>query len=212
MVDTDTAVFQRQNYGNRLGFGEVPALLIIDFQNAFRDPRMLGSARIADAIRCTERLISVCREVAVPVIYTRHLYSGNGADLGLFAIKVPTQKVLTEQNEASQIVPELAPGHDELVIVKRYPSAFFATDLAALLRLRGIDTLVIAGCSSSGCVHASVVDAMGSGFRPIVVSDCVGDRYDPSHEAALLNIDMKFGDVVGSDEAVENLRLVAARS
>jgi len=98
------------------------------------------------------------------------------------------------------------------VIRKRYPSAFFATDLAALLHLRGVDTLLITGCSTSGCVHASALDAMSHGFRSMVVRQCVGDRHAQSHDIALLNIDMKYGDVIEQDEAIRHVKEVSASS
>jgi maleamate amidohydrolase len=198
-------VFERQGYGRRLGFGTRAALLIVDFQEGFRDVQMLGSPEISEAVERTRPLLDAFRRMELPVAYTRHVYGDDLADLGLVALKVPTQDVLTESAAASAIVPELAPRRGELVVRKRYPSAFFDTDLAGLLRLRGVDTLVVAGCSTSGCVHASVVDAMGCGFRPLVVRECVGDRHALSHDAALLNMDMKYGDVMALAEVLAHL-------
>jgi maleamate amidohydrolase len=212
MVEPDFQVFERQGYGQRIGFGISPALLIVDFQKGFHDPALFGSSDIANAINLTKELLAACRERGLPIAYTRHVYRDDKSDMGLFAYKVPAQEILTESSEASQIAPELAPQSGDLVISKRYPSAFFATDLAALLRLRGVDTLLMAGCSTSGCIHASVVDAMGSGFRPIIVRECVGDRYAMSHDAALLNMDMKYGDVILRDEAIAHIRAMPARS
>lgn len=205
-------VFVRQNYGKRLGFGASPAFLIVDFVNGFKDPALFGSTEIAKAMSCTRTLLDVARAAGIPVVYTRHLFAEDGSDLGLFARKVPAQAVLTEDHPSSQIVDELAPRPGEIIIHKRYPSAFFSTDLAALLHLRGIDTAIIAGCSSSGCVHATAVDAMGHGFRPMVVRECVGDRHAPSHDAALLNINMKYGDVIELKEAIRYVEATAASS
>lgn len=202
MRDDDISIFAKQNYGRRMGIGASPALLIVDLVNGFRDPALFGSAEISQAIVQTRELLSVGRVAKVPVVYTRVVFSADGSDRGLFALKVPGLDVLTENHPSSQVVSELAPRDSEIVIRKRYPSAFFATDLASLLRVRGVDTVIIAGCTTSGCVQATVVDAMGYGFRPVVVRECVDDRHRQSHEMALLNIDMKYGDVISLNEVL----------
>lgn len=203
---TSGDVFTKQNYGHRLGFGQVLALLIVDFQVGFRDPALLGSSEIADAIQATHQLLQACRGAGLTIAYTRHVYSNDGSDRGLFCQKVPNQTILTEDHPSSQIVPELTPREGEIVVRKRTPSAFFGTTLDVLLRARGVDTVLVAGCSTSGCVHATVVDAMANEFRAIVVRECVGDRHGPSHEMALLNMDMKYGDVERLDEVRRRVR------
>jgi maleamate amidohydrolase len=198
-------VFARQRYGARMGFGSSPALVIVDFVNGFADPELFGSTEIVRAIDATVRLLECARKDRLPVAFTRIVFAADGSDLGLVHRKVPNVAVLTEDNPSSQIVSSLAPRTGEIVIRKRHPSAFFATDLASLLNARAVDTVVLAGCSTSGCVHATAVDALGFGFRPIVVRECVADRHQPSHEMALLNIDMKYGDVVSLDEIQSHL-------
>jgi maleamate amidohydrolase len=193
-------------FGRRLGFGASPALFIIDFQNGFKDPALFGTKEVIQAIALTEGLLKAARDADIPVVYSRHMFAKGGSDLGIFGRKSPHQASLTEDHPFSHIVEELSPHPEDIIVRKRHPSPFFASDLAGLLRLRGIDTAIITGCSTSGCVHATVVDAMSHGFRPMVVRECVGDRHDLSHEIALLNIDMKYGDVVELDEVMRYLK------
>ena len=141
-------------------------------------------------------LLDAARRKGIPVVYTRVLYHASGADGGLFVRKVPALRRMVEGEPLADIVPELAPGPDDVVLIKQYASSFFGTSLAAMLTARGIDTLVITGCSTSGCVRATAVDAMQNGFRPIVPRECVGDRHDGPHEANLFDINAKYGDVV----------------
>ncbi|MEO6625012.1 MAG: isochorismatase family protein [Burkholderiaceae bacterium] len=202
LPDEGKEVFANQNYGRRLGFGKSGALLVVDFVNGFTDPTLFGSSEMQVAIGRTRPLLEAARNAKIPIVYTRIVYANDRSDLGIMGLKVPSGAVLTEQHWSSQVVDELQPRDGEIVVRKRYPSAFFATDLASLLHLRGVDMLFVTGCSTSGCVQASVVDAMGHGFRPIVVADCVADRHLQSHQMALLNMDMKYGDVVESSEVV----------
>ena len=127
---------------------------------------------------------------------TRMVFADDGSDANVFTEKVPSLLGLTETSEISQIVPELAPVRGELVVRKRNPSAFFGTDLAPWLTKHRVDTLVVAGCTTSGCIRASVIDAMSHGFRPVVVTDCVGDRASGPHEANLFDMGQKCADLV----------------
>jgi maleamate amidohydrolase len=145
-------------------------------------------------------VLSVARQAGWAVAHSRIVYAEDGADANVFSIKVPGMLTLTETAPASAIVPELAPVAGELVVRKNVPSAFFGTPLAPWLTQRGIKTLLVAGCTTSGCVRASVVDAMSFGFRPVVISDCVGDRAQAPHDASLFDIEQKYGDVVASEQ------------
>jgi len=130
------------------------------------------------------------------------VYQDDVADANIFALKVPTILSLREDSDGSQIVPELQPVDGELVMRKINPSAFFGTTLAGWLSQRGVQTLLIAGCTTSGCVRASVVDAMCSGFRPLVVTDCVGDRSLQAHEANLFDMNQKYATLMSRDDAL----------
>src|SRR6185312_11376598 len=141
-------------------------------------------------------------------IYTRVLYHPGGMDGGLFVQKVPALRSMVEGNPLADLVPELPPAPSDLILVKQYASAFFGTHLAATLTASGVDTLVILGCSTSGCVRATAVDAMQHGFRPVVVRDCVGDRAPEPHEANLFDIQAKYGEVVPASAVLARLRAI----
>ena len=202
---SDLDVYARQNFGNRLGFGERPALVIVDFVNGFNDPALFGGGNIAPAIGRTVDLLAACRAAALPVAFTRIVYAADGSDLGLFARKAPGLKILTEDNPASQVVPELAPRPGEYILRKTQASSFFGTELAPWLVGRGVDTVIVTGCTTSGCVRATVVDAISWNFRPIVVADCVGDRALGPHEASLFDLGQKYADLMEPDAVIAEI-------
>ncbi len=183
-----------------MGLGRAPALLIIDFVHGFTDPAHFGGGNIGEAIVATQSLLALARAKGWPVAHTRVVYADDGSDAGAFAMKVPALLKLTETNPLSQIVPELTPTPGEAVFRKKHASAFFGTDLAAWLAFRRIDTLLIAGCTTSGCVRASVIDASAHNVRPIVVTDCVGDRALGPHEANLFDMGQKYADLMSMAE------------
>ncbi|MBW8715265.1 MAG: isochorismatase family protein [Variovorax paradoxus] len=187
-MSPDQDIYQKQGFGNTVAPKSPYGLLIIDFVNGFADPLTFGGGNIDPAIECTRGLLAAARLRKWPVAHTRVVYQDDGADANIFALKVPTILALREDAPESQIVPQLQPIGGELVLRKTNPSAFFGTSLAAWLSQRGVQTLLIAGCTTSGCVRASVVDAMCHGFRPLVVTDCVGDRSLQAHEANLASV------------------------
>jgi maleamate amidohydrolase len=211
----ETDVYRRQGFGKAIARGTRPALLVVDFVNGFLDPEMFGGGNIVDAARRTKRLLAAARAGMLPVVFTRIVYAEDGSDAGVWCEKAPRLKLLTESSEASRVPALLKPKRGELVVRKTQASAFFGTDLASYLTYRGVDTIVIAGCTTSGCVRASVVDAISYNFRPIVVPDCVGDRALAPHEANLFDIGQKYADLVPLDEAaawVSALRTPRARA
>ncbi len=209
---TDADLYARQGFGASLGMVGQTGLLIVDFVNGFADPEAFGGGNIPQAIERTRGLLETARRLGWPVAHTRIVFADDGADRNIFSIKVPTLLALTESNPQSAIVAGLAPLPGELVVRKTVPSAFAGTGLAAWLSSRGVQTLVVAGCVTSGCIRASVIDAMSAGFRPIVISDCVGDRAIGPHEANLFDMAQKCGDVIDLDSLLERLpnRLPAA--
>lgn len=192
----DNALYARQGFGRELGIVGQIGLLIVDFVNGFADPNAFGGGNIPPAIKQTIPLLQNARRLGWPVAHTRIVFADDGADANVFSLKVPSMLGLTEHNPASAIVPELTPVAGEYVVRKTVPSAFSGTSLASWYTHRGVQTVVVAGCVTSGCVRASVVDAMSLGFRPIVVSDCVGDRAIAPHEANLFDMAQKCGDVM----------------
>lgn len=195
-MEDRAAIYQRQGLGQSVGIGAAPALLIVDFVEGFTDPAHFGGGNIKPAIIQTEALLAFARRLSWPVAHTRVVYADDGADAGAFARKVPPLLGLTETSPLSQIVPELAPLAGELVVRKRQASAFFATGLAGWLAFRRVDTVFVAGCTTSGCVRASVIDCCSHDFRTIVVRDCVGDRALAPHEANLFDMGQKYADLM----------------
>ncbi|MCL6512022.1 MAG: isochorismatase family protein [Anaerolineae bacterium] len=200
----------QQNYkgvfDGRLGFGKKPAVLVVDFIRAYTTSgSALFAPPVCDAVMETAELLDAARARGVLVIYTRVLYNKNGLDGGIFVQKVPVLRTLVEGEPLAEIVPELAPHPGDVILVKQYASAFFGTSLASLLTAQGVDTLILTGCSTSGCVRATAVDGMQHGFRVIVPRECVGDRRPEPHEANLFDIHSKYGDVVSKQEVLDYL-------
>jgi maleamate amidohydrolase len=200
-------IYRRQQFGRVTGFGTSPALLVVDFVNGFVDPDILGGGNISQAVAATVPLLDFFRRRKLPVIFTRIVYADDGSDAGLWCEKVPRLRDLTERAPASQVVDALAPRPGELVIRKTQASAFFQTHLGSVLTGRGIDTVVVCGCTTSGCVRASVVDAMSLNFRPVVAEDCVGDRALEPHAADLFDMRQKYADLLPAREIVSTLGL-----
>ncbi|KTR02218.1 isochorismatase [Aureimonas ureilytica] len=199
-------------WGHRIGFGAKPALLVIDFMKAYTVPGApLFAPGVVKAVAETPRLLSAAREQGVPVIHTNILYHAPGcADGGVWVKKSPVMTAMVAGNPLAEFCEGVEPQAGEPVFTKQYASAFFGTSLAPMLHAQGIDTVILAGCSTSGCIRASAVDAVQHGFRTIVVRDCVGDRHEGPHEANLFDIDAKYGDVVSLDETLEALARVGA--
>jgi maleamate amidohydrolase len=189
-------IYHRQGMGNRAGLGQAPALVIVDFVVGFADPAHFGGGNIAPAIEQTVALLAFARRHHWPVAHTRVVYAEDGSDAGVFTLKAPSLRKLTEASPLSQIVPELAPAPGELVVRKLGASAFFDTNLAGWLAFRRVDSVAVAGCTTSGCVRATVVDAMQHNFRTVCVTDCVGDRAIAPHEANLFDMGQKYADLM----------------
>ena len=205
-MSDETDIYRRQGFAQPVGFGTRPALLIVDFVVGFTDPAHFGGGNIGPAIDRTVTLLAHARALGWPVAHTRVVYAEDGSDAGAFTAKVPSLLKLTEASPLSQIVPELTPAPGELVIRKRQASAFFATELAGWLHYRGVDTLLVAGCTTSGCIRASVVDGVSHNFRTVVLTDCVGDRAIGPHEANLFDMGQKYADLRSSDEVMGHYR------
>ncbi|MBB3569655.1 N-carbamoylsarcosine amidohydrolase [Rhizobium sp. BK491] len=201
-------------WGNRIGFGQRPALVVIDFLKAYTiEGAPLYAPGVVEAVAQTPALIASARASGIPVIHTRILYlAENCADGGMWVKKSPVMKAMVEGNVLAEFCEGVEPAAGELVIVKQYASAFFGTSLASHLHAQGIDTVIMAGCSTSGCIRATAVDAVQHGFRAIVVRDCVGDRHPDPHNANLFDIDSKYGDVVSREEAITEIAKVKPNS
>ena len=203
MADTD--IYRQQNFGNRIGFGRRSALLVVDFTVGFNDEKLFGGGNIDAAIKRTAGLLDFFRKKKLPIAFTRVVFADDGSDTGAFGMKVPSLRILTEKHPAGQVVPELEPRSSEYIVRKAHASAFFGTGLAPWLVHHGVDTVVVTGCTTSGCVRASVIDASAHNFRPIVARDCVGDRAMGPHEANLFDMGQKYADLLDRDEIIRQL-------
>ncbi|WP_059378449.1 N-carbamoylsarcosine amidohydrolase [Achromobacter sp. PD1] len=201
-MNDDISAYARQGFGTAMAPKAPYGLLIVDLVNGFADPAVFGGGNIPQAIEQTVGLLAHARKQGWPVAHSRIVFADDDADHNIFTLKVPGMLTLKEADHNSAIVPQLAPAAGELVVRKTVPSAFFGTSLAAWLSQRGVQTLLVAGAVTSGCVRASVVDAMQYGFRPLVVSDCVGDRAIGPHDANLFDMQQKYATVLTRDEAV----------
>ena len=194
-MNTDADIFASQGLGQPLELTGPFGLVVIDCTNAFVDPGFLGGGNIAGAVRSMTGVLEAARRAEWPIAHTRMLFQADGSDANVFSRKIPTNLNMVPGSYETEFVDELVPREGELVIDKTLPSAFFGTGLAPWLTLRSVQTLVIIGATTSGCVRASVVDAMSHGFVPAVPADCVGDRSVAAHEASLFDMRMKYAEI-----------------
>jgi maleamate amidohydrolase len=196
-------------FSGRLGWGGRPALLVVDFVRGYTEPG--GPFLLPDpapAVAATAELVDAARAGGRPVAWTVVRYTAGLADGGRFVRKVPALAAFAEDADGGwgEIAPPLHPRSGEPVVVKQYASAFFGTSLAATLHGTGVDTVVISGVSTSGCIRASATDALNHGFRPLVVRQACADRSPALHENNLADLDAKYADVIDLAEAVDGLR------
>ncbi len=197
-------------YGNRIGFGKRPALVLIDFVEAYFDRECDLYADVEAELASAIRLVEVARQQGILVVYTKVEYHPSGIDGGRFFEKTLPLRHLVAGSPMGAWAKGLAPADNELVVTKQYPSAFFATSLASTLTAQGIDSVILTGLTTSGCVRASCVDACSHGFIPIVVADACGDRHQAPQEANLFDMNAKYADVVSEAEAIEYLEGLSA--
>jgi nicotinamidase-related amidase len=200
-----------EGFHGRAGLGTRPALLVVDMSLGFTDPDSPLACDLEEVVGAVERLLRVGRAAGLPVVYTTVAYDEGGKQAAAaFIDKVPALLTLEAGTGWVEIDPRIAPQADEPVLTKLFASAFFGTTLASLLVAAGCDSVIVTGASTSGCVRATVVDALQHGYRPLVPREAVGDRNPEAHEANLYDIDAKYGDVVSLDEAVDYLEELAA--
>lgn len=226
LSEQDRRVYTQAGFGQRGGIGERPALVIIDVTYGFTgeppqpgalpEPIEASIRRYATscgpvswpAVRANQQLLAAARSQGIPIFYTLTEWRADGADVGGWQLKSTfvTNPAMHEGERGAQIVEELQPISGEIVISKKKPSAFFGTPLAAYLIERKIDTLLITGCTTSGCVRASVIDAFSYNFRVIVPQECVFDRGEASHAINLFDMQQKYADVLPVDEVIAGLK------
>jgi len=195
-------------YGGRIGFGSRPVLLMVDFVQAYFEPGCDLYAGVDSALASVLRLREAAHTAQVPVILTRVTYHESGLDGGRFFEKAKPLRNFLPGSPTAIWPAGLTPRRDELIISKQYPSAFFGTSLASTLTAACIDTVILTGLSTSGCVRATCVDSMSHGFRTIVVRDACGDRHPAPHNANLFDMNAKYADVVEEAVAMDYIRQV----
>ena len=202
----DVEAFAARGFGGNLGFGSRPALVIVDLVNGFTDPASpLGSSMTAE-VEATKIVLGAARVKRIPTFFTTVAYDDSDLqDSGVWAKKIAGLTILRNGSTAVQVDERLERAPDEAILVKKYASAFFGTDLGSRLTSRSIDTILIAGCSTSGCVRATAVDALQLGFRPIVIRECVADRFAAAHEQSLFDLEQKYADVISVDNVLSYL-------
>ena len=197
--------YEAAGFSGRLKFGERPALLIVDVVMAYLDAASPLYAGVEEALASNVRLAKAARRAGRPIVFTNVVYTPGGADGGLFYRKVPALRAFERGSAAGAFPAELQPEEGELVVSKQYPSAFFGTSLASTLHAARIDTVLVTGFSTSGCVRATALDALCHGFAPFLVREACGDRDSRPHEANLFDVQAKIGEVI---DEVEALRLL----
>jgi maleamate amidohydrolase len=204
-VSSDLTENYKGAFDGHLPFGTRPALLIVDFVVAYLDPSSPLYAGVESARACNVRLLAAARKAGVPVLFTNVTYTPGGADGGVFYRKVPALKLFERGSPLGAFPQSLQPQDGELVITKQYASAFFGTHLASTLTAMGVDTLLITGLSTSGCVRATTLDACQHGFLPFVVREACGDRHPGPHEANLFDLQAKYAEVISEAQAIAHL-------
>lgn len=196
----DEAFFRDRGFGLRIGFGKRPALIVIDLIKAFTDSSMMLGSNLDSQIAATKKLLASARERDIPILFSTVIY--NDADLrdaGIWSLK---QKgaVTLKAGPSVEVDPRLDVRPTDSLLVKKYASCFFGTDLVSRLTSQQVDTVILTGATTSGCVRATAVDAVQNGFRPMVVREAVGDRSEAAHKQSLFDLDAKYADVVSLEE------------
>jgi maleamate amidohydrolase len=197
-------------FHGRAGLGRHPALIVVDVNVGFTDPESPLVCDLEDVVNAIQRLLAEMRSAGLPVVYTTVSYDdGDKETAAAFLDKIPALLTLEAGSRWVEIDPRIAPREDEPVLNKLFASAFFGTALASFLTANGCDSLIVTGASTSGCVRATVVDAIQHGYRPVVPREAVGDRNPEAHAANLYDIDTKYGDVVSVDDVLVHLEELA---
>ena len=204
-------VYEQAGLGQAVTRGESPAVLVVDFSCGFTDPACTLGADMTPEVEATRRLLDTAREKGLPVIFTTIGFEPSGKDGGLWLQKAPALADLELGGRWVEIDPRLERREDETIVLKKGASGFFGTNLASILVSQGVDTVILCGATTSGCVRATAVDLLQYGWPTIVPRECVGDRAQAPHDANLFDIQAKYADVVPVEEALAYLAGVPGR-
>ena len=202
-------IYERARLGQSVPLGTRPAVLVVDFSRGFTDPECTLGSDLTREVESTNRVLAVAREREIPVIFTTIGFEPNLKDASLWLEKLPALGELTVGSKWVEIDPRLERREDETVVLKKGPSAFFGTNLPSILISQAVDTVVLCGATTSGCIRASAIDLLQYGYPTLVPRECVGDRAQGPHEANLVDIQAKYADVVSVEGALSYLESVA---
>lgn len=205
-------IYDEAQLGQRLRLGTRPAILVVDLSCGFTDAGSAVGSDLSGAVDATSRLLGVARPRGVPVVFTTIGFEPSLKDGGLWLQKMPALAELRLGERPVELDPRLERREEETVVLKKGASAFFGTNLAGILVSQGVDTVVLCGATTSGCIRATAVDLLQNGFPTLVPSECVGDRAQAPHDANLFDIQAKYADVVSLDEAIDYVTSTPGRN
>ena len=212
MSDETREIYERARLGQSVTLGTRPAVLVVDFSRGFTDPESTLGSDLTREVEATNRLLDAARERKIPIIFTTIGFEPNLKDASLWIEKLPALEELVVGSKWVEIDPRLERRKDETVILRKGPSAFFGTNLPSILTSQGVDTIILCGATTSGCIRASAVDLLQYGYPTLVPRECVGDRAQGPHEANLVDIQAKYADVVSVEEALAYIESVPQKS
>jgi maleamate amidohydrolase len=212
MSEETRKVYERARLGQSVTLGERPAVLVVDFSRGFTDPQCTMGSDLTREVEATSRLLDTAREHGIPIIFTTIGFEPNLKDGSLWLEKAPGLKELIVGGKWVEIDPRLERREQETVILKKGASAFFGTNLPSVLISQGVDTVIMCGATTSGCVRATAIDLLQYGYPTLVPRECVGDRARDPHDANLVDIQAKYADVVSVEEALAYIESVSQKS
>jgi nicotinamidase-related amidase len=208
LSQNDKIFFKERGFGKKLGFGKQACLIVVDMIVGFTDQSMPMGYELSSQIKKINRIIEVSRSINIPIMFTTISYSDSTIEKSnIWSQKMKGLTTLKSGTRAIEVDPRLDFRSSDDLIIKKYASAFFGSDLITRMNTVNADTLIVTGCTTSGCVRATVVDAVQYGYRPIVVEDAVGDRSENSHNQSIFDMEQKYADVISTKELLESLSL-----
>ncbi|HEX6710971.1 MAG TPA: isochorismatase family protein [Rubrobacter sp.] len=212
MSDETREIYERARLGQSVTLGENPAVLVVDFSRGFTDPECTMGSDLTQEVEATNRLLATAREREISIIFTTIGFEPNLKDGSLWLEKAPGLGDLIVGGKWVEIDPRLERREEETVILKKGASAFFGTNLPSILVSQGVDTIVLCGATTSGCIRATAIDLLQYGYPTLVPRECVGDRAQGPHDANLVDIQAKYADVVPIDDALSYLESVKEKA
>jgi len=212
MSDETREIYERARLGQSVTLGERPAVLVVDFSRGFTDPECTMGSDLTQEVEATNRLLATAREREISIIFTTIGFEPNLKDGSLWLEKAPGLGDLVVGGKWVEIDPRLERRDEETVILKKGASAFFGTNLPSILVSQGVDTVIMCGATTSGCIRATAIDLLQYGYPTLVPRECVGDRAQGPHEANLVDIQAKYADVVSVEEVLAYVESVSRKS